>query len=80
MYYGNWNNNKLNGLGTRIDKKGIIYHGGFKDNLRHGIGIVQLFNGIKKYIGRWKNGKPVGNGFFLNSNSHILVDINSQIV
>jgi hypothetical protein len=80
IYFGNWNNNKLNGLGTRIAKNGIIYHGGFKDNLLHGIVIVLPFNGIKKYIGRWENGKPVGIGIlFSKDNSHIFVDIESQI-
>jgi len=79
MYYGNWNNNKLNGLGTSINN-GIIYHGEYKDNLRHGIGIIQDFNGIKKYTGRWENGKPVGIGILSNGKSHhILVDINSQL-
>ncbi|KAG5894152.1 hypothetical protein JTB14_001848 [Gonioctena quinquepunctata] len=67
-YIGEWHENKMCGKGTLLSKnKEEIYEGDFKNNFRHGFGVLvhklAKSNVFKlSYRGYWKNGKQHGEG------------------
>ena len=61
VYEGEYNNGKLNGLGTHKYVSGNIYTGMFKDGIYHGQGTLISANGIK-FIGNFKDGRRNGYG------------------
>ena len=63
FYMGEFNENKLNGLGKIIFKSGNIYEGEFKNNLKEGKGIFYYNNG-DRYEGDWKNDLKEGKGIY----------------
>ncbi|MFL2641777.1 MAG: MORN repeat-containing protein [Thermodesulfobacteriota bacterium] len=49
--------------GPAYFKSGSEYYGGWKNNLKHGLGVIIKKNG-DKYKGEWKNDKYDGSGFY----------------
>ena len=47
-----------------------IYSGNFKNDMKHGYGILKLSNG-EKHIGSWSNDKKHGFGFFTDKLGNI---------
>lgn len=41
---------------------GTVYEGEYKDDKRHGTGILRDAEGAIVYSGTWKNGNPVNKG------------------
>jgi len=62
-YYGEFKNNKKDGIGTLIWKDGSKYQGQFINNRINGYGMME-FPGKKFYQGEMKNGKMDGYGQF----------------
>ena len=54
IFEGEWNHGKtISGKMTFPD--GVVYEGGFKDDLRNGRGIVKLADNTVYYSGMWKD-------------------------
>ncbi|MCH2194357.1 glycosyltransferase family 39 protein [Kordia sp.] len=58
-YWGDWKNEKRNGLGTYVWEDGQKYIGQWKNDVRHGEGAV-FFNNGESLKGIWENGKLNG--------------------
>ncbi|TFJ98429.1 MORN repeat-containing protein 2 [Platysternon megacephalum] len=56
-YTGNWENDKMNGIGRLEHPSGAVYEGEFKDNMFHGLGTYSFPNGAK-YIGNFNENNP----------------------
>ena len=52
---------KRNGFGIFTDSKGNIFEGDWKNNFKHGKGVL-LYNNKDKYEGDWKNNFRHGKG------------------
>ena len=62
-YIGNWENDKKSGKGTmNWPQDGNTYEGDWKDNNRHGYGIMK--ENVTIYEGNWKNDRKKGRGAF----------------
>ena len=63
-YEGEWKNNqKVRGVQMTIHG---TYKGTFLNNLRHGNGQFERYNG-ETYVGEWLRGKKHGNGLWVNN-------------
>ncbi|KAM3592760.1 uncharacterized protein V6R79_024628 [Siganus canaliculatus] len=61
-YKGDWVKNDKEGWGVRRYPFGNIYSGGWKNNLRHGVGTMKWFERDQLYVGMWENGVQHGPG------------------
>ena len=72
-HVGEWKNGKSNGQGTWYSPDGIVmYFGGYKEGMFHGIG-TQFLPGIFKYEGEYKYGKRHGQGImtYFNGGTYV---------
>ncbi|XP_048366874.1 ALS2 C-terminal-like protein isoform X2 [Sphaerodactylus townsendi] len=66
-YKCHWQEGKMSGYGICEYGNEMVYKGYFKDNLRHGFGILENPSSAKgpfKYTGHWENGKRSGYGIW----------------
>lgn len=70
-YIGQWNQNKMHGIGIEILKDGSIYFGYWKDNKKNGLGkeAGPEFN----FKGEWRNSKPHGKGYLVPDNKQVVI-------
>ncbi|NXA79570.1 AL2CL protein, partial [Thryothorus ludovicianus] len=63
-YKCHWNQGKMRGYGICEYGSDLVYKGYFKDNVRHGFGILENFLGEHpfKYTGQWERDKKNGYG------------------
>ncbi|OAE25740.1 hypothetical protein AXG93_4368s2000 [Marchantia polymorpha subsp. ruderalis] len=59
VYYGEWANDKRNGVGTLTLVNGNVYQGHWIDDLKHGLGVFYYKDKESKYEGLWKDDVPV---------------------
>ena len=63
IYFGEWENNMMNGIGELIyNNEGRKYIGLFKDDKKNGFGMFLWKKKVKIYLGFWMNGKQNGIG------------------
>jgi len=70
-YWGDWKNEKRNGLGTYVWEDGQKYIGYWKDDIRHGKGVVSFSNG-DQLSGVWENGALNGEAIKTSSTGVVL--------
>nr|XP_055072519.1 alsin isoform X1 [Misgurnus anguillicaudatus] len=68
-YQGQWKEGKMNGFGTYWYASGEVYEGSFKDNMRHGHGMLRSGkmaapSSSSVFVGQWVQGKRTGYGVF----------------
>ncbi|KAA0715939.1 Alsin Amyotrophic lateral sclerosis 2 protein -like protein [Triplophysa tibetana] len=66
-YQGHWKEGKINGFGTYWYASSEVYEGSFKENLRHGHGMLRSGkmaspSSSSVYVGQWVQGKKTGYG------------------
>jgi hypothetical protein len=59
-YIGNWENDKKSGIGSMFWPDGDKYEGAWKDNERHGHGVMK--ENITVYEGNWEDDRKNGTG------------------
>lgn len=62
-YKGNWQDDKLDGIGRMDWPSGQVYEGSFARDFRNGEGTMTFPNG-DQYVGSWKAGRPHGKGVY----------------
>jgi hypothetical protein len=62
-YKGNWQDDKLDGIGRMDWPSGQVYEGSFARDFRNGEGTMTFPNG-DQYVGSWRNGRPHGKGLY----------------
>lgn len=66
VYFGQFEDNKIQGFGTYYYKDGTIYTGEFVNGKRHGIGNL-IDPNKNKYQGQWSDNKMHGKGIYTTS-------------
>ncbi|XP_067299640.1 alsin [Pseudorasbora parva] len=66
-YQGHWKEGKMHGFGTYWHASGEVYEGSFRDNLRHGHGMLRsgklaFPSSSSVFVGQWVQGKRAGYG------------------
>lgn len=67
-YYGGWENNKREGVGTYLYVTGDAYWGHWHRNLKSGYGVYIKANHIESYAGEWMNNSRNGRGCLIQKN------------
>jgi hypothetical protein len=62
-YEGNWEDDRMEGVGAYLYPDGSIYEGEWRNNQQHGRGVFHFSNGTR-YEGEWKNHLMDGSGWF----------------
>ena len=65
QYIGGWSWGEKNGNGRMVYFSRAQYDGGWKDDVRHGQGVMSWENGYYYYDGGWKDGKKSGYGVLI---------------
>ena len=68
VYEGDFENGVREGQGIETFHTGERYVGSYVGDLRNGQGIAYYDNGNVKYMGRWVEGRPDGNGTYVALN------------
>ncbi|XP_015209798.2 ALS2 C-terminal-like protein isoform X1 [Lepisosteus oculatus] len=71
-YKCHWRDGKMHRYGICEYSNSVVYRGYFKDNLRHGFGILESSktdNSAFRYVGHWKNDKKHGYGILESTDS-----------
>ncbi|KAJ7322084.1 hypothetical protein JRQ81_018371 [Phrynocephalus forsythii] len=66
-YKCHWRAGRMNGYGICEKARETVYKGYFKDNMRHGFGVLENFSPTEplfKYTGHWENDKKSGYGIW----------------
>ncbi|XP_026074542.1 alsin-like [Carassius auratus] len=66
-YQGHWKEGKIHGVGTFWYASGEVYEGSFRDNMRHGHGMLRSGklaspSSSSVFVGQWVQGKRTGYG------------------
>ncbi|KRX09054.1 hypothetical protein PPERSA_01941 [Pseudocohnilembus persalinus] len=77
IYFGEFQNSKMQGQGTAIGLYGDRYFGHFQNDFKNGIG-EQLYSNGSIYHGNWLNNKKEGFGYYFVSNQNITIIGNFQ--
>jgi tRNA A-37 threonylcarbamoyl transferase component Bud32 len=67
-YYGGWEDNKREGVGTYLYVTGDAYWGHWHRNLKSGYGVYIKSNHIESYAGEWMNNSRNGRGCLIQKN------------
>ena len=62
IFYGEWAEGKLEGIGWVVSNNEFIYRGEFKNTERFGFGIEYNPKTKRHYYGEWEDGKKHGKG------------------
>ncbi|MBN3298931.1 AL2CL protein, partial [Amia calva] len=71
-YKGHWREGKMQRYGICEYSNNMVYRGYFKDNLRHGFGILEssrVDSSSIRYVGHWENDKKHGYGVLESTDS-----------